>query len=445
MVTDKTVKSNVIAGLIATCVGGFFLLLIEHCLFSNQPRETTAVPDKVKLPENSFAEPSTESPESSTETLSRTTIEGESMATKPSAVPAVVDFEEESTLENSTRAQDTLDQWEQRWRKGAPHIAQVAEFLLRPSGEAIDERPFQEALIKILSEHHGNYFVTYLARKAFDRYMTQCHKLGRLELCRHKAILDRLYIFTSRWQEEAYEMYSAGDSSGLVRRNGRIFRADRIVEIAPGSTSDLQKTIDIAKAGEVIVITEGAYVLDEAFTIQNKADMLLMGIGDVWLVTPMGDVSILSIRKSADIQVSNLKLKHEVPSTGCWAAVVSTSSSERVIVDSSTLDGSGNQALETRSSSSILIVDSIASHNTESVFYSYGSENKDLIFGYNEIFENKSRSGKGILSVSGQRIVFWKNDVFRNKNPRFQDGGDSSGFFIEDNEFSNNSWQLDQL
>ena len=181
------------------------------------------------------------------------------------------------------------------------------------------------------------------------------------------------------------------------------------LEVRPAGPLNLQEALEQAQEGDEVLLGEGIYKSDTAWSINGKTGLVLKGQGEVWLICRDAGSQVLSIEGSESITVQEVKLRHEEPleEGGCEGSVIAVRESRAVRILNCELSGCGSVGVDLEASEELEISGCLIHHNSYQAVLL--NECTQIVISYNTIVDNQSflaAYGVDGLEIYGNLIAY---------------------------------------
>ncbi len=180
------------------------------------------------------------------------------------------------------------------------------------------------------------------------------------------------------------------------------------IVVEPGGVLGLQDAVNQARSGDAVRIHEGIYALPTSLLVKQKSDIVISGVGEVWLICDDYYSEVVSIRHCTDVEIVGIKATHREWSSeyACNAAVLGILESHTIAVYGCELNGCGAMGVSMEYSEDIRISGCYIHPNNFCALYIYDSD--DISVTHNTIVEKAaliSGYGIGSLEMEGNTIA----------------------------------------
>ena len=180
------------------------------------------------------------------------------------------------------------------------------------------------------------------------------------------------------------------------------------IVVEPGGALSLQDGVRQARSGDTLLVHEGVYVLPTSLRLQGKSDIVIRGIGEVWLISEDYYSEVLSLEDCSSIEIQGLRATHREWSAeyACNAAVIGLSRCSGIAIEGCEMNGCGSMGVAMERSREILISGCYIHHNNYCALYIYDSD--DITVRQNTIVDNASLLAGydiGSLEMEGNTIA----------------------------------------
>ncbi|MBN2520982.1 MAG: right-handed parallel beta-helix repeat-containing protein [Bacteroidales bacterium] len=163
------------------------------------------------------------------------------------------------------------------------------------------------------------------------------------------------------------------------------------------------------QAGDTIIIKKGTYVIDNGLELYYKKNIKIIGEGDVKILLKDAQQNVLSVSSSINVHIEGLFLKH-VTKGPCGGYVIDLVGVKNTTVKGCRMDGSGQVGLNARSSSDIIVIDSVIENNSYTGFLLSRLENVKI---ENNLIQN---NGMSVFIGYDVNMLSMKGNITKDNN-----------------------------
>jgi len=188
--------------------------------------------------------------------------------------------------------------------------------------------------------------------------------------------------------------------------------------ISPGD--DIQEALNRLEDGGILILSSGSYDITGTVVLENRKDLTLEGVGEVWINTKGIDHHVITLVNCHRITLKNIKAQHVILEEGdndpikdpTDGAVLGALGGSSVSIISCELVGCGIYGIYAYESDSLLLEDCYLHHNSKNAaLFKTGAKPMDVVIKDCIITDNA-----GTIEVQGDVDVHMrgKNTIERN-------------------------------
>lgn len=226
-----------------------------------------------------------------------------------------------------------------------------------------------------------------------------------------------------------------------------------IWEVSPGperSAQPVNQAIKLAQPGDTIILHKGVYLSDAGIEVspmevEGKRDLEVKGQGEVYVLGKNPRVTTLTITKSQNILIENIRFGHLVFTDVCMGGVSGIFSSDKITLRHCVLHGSGFSALYINQSKNVLAEGCALTHCSFLAVDMYQSHfikvRECLIAETSGAYYGKGTPGLILRNDRVFDVTLERNLIYKNA-AKFDENEDFVDVVLSSNVFADNAFQI---